>query len=448
MKACVLLLLLVLCCNFYTSSAWGRRRRRRRCDASPCQWVWGSCDRACGGGNQSPRITKNKGSCGSCNLPSARRCNTHCCRRNCAWSSWGSWSTCSNTCGPGSQTRSRKHAVTAYCGGSACSGVSLETKSCNLECCPVNCAWGPWSDFGKCSASCGGGHQSRLRNITTEASCSGDSCSGSSKEIRHCNAECCPVDCVWGKWSDFGSCSASCDGGTQTRSRSFKPEATCGGSKCKGPSSESQDCNSQCCPIDCVWDNWEKWSSCSATCGKASRTRKRWKKTVADCGGKACSGGKVEEEACRLSCCPVDCKWSEWSKWSSCDKKCGKGTRTRRRHETQFNECGGNQCKGPRLETDSCFEKCCPVDCEVSKWKPWSDCSKQCGPNGVKTRVRDILIHPSCGGDSCPKLTKERKCNRICYNNGEMTNTGCSCKSGWSGQCCKNALLSNELLNL
>ena len=56
-----------------------RRRRRRRCDSSPCQWTWGACSRGCGGGTQSPRVTRRQGSCGSCHLPGNRRCNTHCC---------------------------------------------------------------------------------------------------------------------------------------------------------------------------------------------------------------------------------------------------------------------------------------------------------------------------------------------------------------------------------
>jgi len=51
----------------------------------------------------------------------------------------------------------------------------------------------------------------------------------------------------WGGWSGWGSCSASCGGGTQTRSRSCNGTAEYGGSACSGSSSDSQSCNTQSC---------------------------------------------------------------------------------------------------------------------------------------------------------------------------------------------------------
>ena len=53
------------------------------------------------------------------------------------WGSWGSYSTCTKSCGIGTQTRSRKCNNPAPAGGgSACTGDSKETSNCNIQPCP------------------------------------------------------------------------------------------------------------------------------------------------------------------------------------------------------------------------------------------------------------------------------------------------------------------------
>ena len=52
----------------------------------------------------------------------------------------------------------------------------------------------------------------------------------------------------WSSWGDWSSCSVSCGGGTQTRSRTCSnPSATYGGSDCSGSTSDSQSCNTDNC---------------------------------------------------------------------------------------------------------------------------------------------------------------------------------------------------------
>ena len=50
---------------------------------------------------------------------------------DCQWSDWDSWSTCSVTCGSGSQTRTRTEFQSAANGGQVCQGSNQESQSCD-----------------------------------------------------------------------------------------------------------------------------------------------------------------------------------------------------------------------------------------------------------------------------------------------------------------------------
>ena len=51
------------------------------------------------------------------------------------------------------------------------------------------------------------------------------------------------------------TCSKSCGGGTQFRSRGVKVAAAFGGEACKGDTKEEQSCNTQACPgiLNTLW---------------------------------------------------------------------------------------------------------------------------------------------------------------------------------------------------
>ena len=57
-----------------------------------------------------------------------------------------------------------------------------------------------------------------------------------------------PVDCAVSGWSEFGACSASCGGGTQTQTRTIITPAAYGGAACPTLTS-SQACNVQACTV-------------------------------------------------------------------------------------------------------------------------------------------------------------------------------------------------------
>lgn len=56
------------------------------------------------------------------------------------------------------------------------------------------------------------------------------------------------VDGVWTSWSSWGSCTVTCDGGSQDKTRTCtNPAAQYGGADCVGVGSATQQCNTQAC---------------------------------------------------------------------------------------------------------------------------------------------------------------------------------------------------------
>ena len=109
------------------------------------------------------------------------------------WSDYGAWSACSVECGGGKQTRKRKcNNPAPENGGAECQGVSVETRSCNKQACPVDGGWSDYGAWSACSVECGGGQQTRERKCNNPAPENGGAeCQGESVETRSCNEDGC-----------------------------------------------------------------------------------------------------------------------------------------------------------------------------------------------------------------------------------------------------------------
>ena len=75
----------------------------------------------------------------------------------------------------------------------------------------------------------------------------GGECIGDALRIKSCNLQDCPLDCVWGEWTE-GVCSATCGNGEKTRTRTKIQEEAYDG-KCFGEDVMTESCNEKNCPI-------------------------------------------------------------------------------------------------------------------------------------------------------------------------------------------------------
>lgn len=53
--------------------------------------------------------------------------------------------------------------------GGTCEGELSETTECNMQVCNIDCVVGEWSEWGECSAECDGGKALGTRPVITEA---------------------------------------------------------------------------------------------------------------------------------------------------------------------------------------------------------------------------------------------------------------------------------------
>lgn len=95
-----------------------------------------------------------------------------------------------------------------------------------------------------------------------------------------CGKQPCPQDGEVSPWASWTACSAACNGGTQSRSRSVIQSPRYGGMD-SPHEEERRICNGGACNKDCVLSDWSPWHSCSRACrfeketplGRRQRTR-------------------------------------------------------------------------------------------------------------------------------------------------------------------------------
>merc|ERR1711962_1114294 len=281
-----------------------------------------------------------------------------------------------------------------------------------------------WSSYSVCSASCNGGNQPRSRSCTSPAPLKGGKLclnikgdrTATEVQGRPCNLKTCPPG----------------GGGTQSRKRTCSsPKPLTGGKLCQtllkkraNEETETRKCNEQGCAPHGSWSTWSSYSVCSASCNGGNQTRSRSCTSPAPVkGGKLCLNLKgdrtmaeVQGRPCNLKTCPPDGGWSCWSKFTGCTKACGGGTQSRKRTCSSPKPLtGGKLCQtllkkraNEETETRKCNEQGCAPHGSWSTWSSYSVCSASCN-GGNQTRSRSCTSPaPLKGGKMCLNLKGER----------------------------------------
>ncbi|XP_064172797.1 adhesion G protein-coupled receptor B3 isoform X6 [Anguilla rostrata] len=251
-----------------------------------------------------------------------------------------------------------------------------------------------WSHWSSCSVSCGQGSQVRTRTCVSPY---GTHCSGPLRESRVCNNTApCPVHGVWDEWSPWSLCSFTCGRGQRTRTRTCYPPQH-GGRACDGPETQTKLCNIAVCPVDGQWQEWSPWSDCSVTCANGTQQRTRHCSAAAH-GGSECRGHWAESRECYNPDCTANGQWNPWGPWSGCSKSCDGGWQKRSR-VCQGAAVTGQQCEGTGEEVRRCSDQRCPAPYEICPedyavsmvWRrtPSGDLAfNRCPPNATGTTSR------------------------------------------------------------
>jgi hypothetical protein len=398
--------------------------------------AFGPCDRTCGGGSRIEHrgiLVHQSGSGDPCpSLAKVENCGMDDCPEDCVEGQWGSWSTCSEPCiqrdalgvqigANGTMNRTRIMLSQPLYNGRPC-GASNMTKPCGTEECPRDCVVTDWDYEGDawitapCSKTCGDGVQTRKRQLVSHAAHGGASCPDLI-ETAHCNSKHCPTDCELTDYGLWSTCTKTCGTGNSTRSRTVTQSGLHGGLVCPTLLSETADCNTTPCAVDCETSDYSAWSSCSKSCGTVDNLRTRSQSIIqaAAHDGTPCPTdlALTETEACPTTnaVCPVDCVIDSWANavCDSCTKSCGNGTKTCNVTVLTQPVGAGKKCDPVTMTGIVCGAEPCPVDCVVGEWNYTHECSNSCN-SGLEVADRAIITQPSAGGKQCPDLFKYNQC--------------------------------------
>ncbi|KAM9489427.1 adhesion G protein-coupled receptor B1 isoform 7-T7 [Clarias gariepinus] len=155
---------------------------------------WSLCSSTCGRGYRDRTRTCKPPQFGGdeCVGPEKQTkfCNIAVCPVDGVWNEWSSWSSCSVSCSNGTMQRTRECNGPSY-GGSECQGEWLQMRDCFLRECPVDGQWQQWSPWSSCTKTCGGGSQQRQR-VCYGPFFAGEPCPGDRVEIQRCMEKRCP----------------------------------------------------------------------------------------------------------------------------------------------------------------------------------------------------------------------------------------------------------------
>merc|ERR1719295_1573169 len=235
----------------------------------------------------------------------------------------------------------------------------------------------------------------------------------------------------WTSWNQWSTCSVSCGGGKQQRTRKLESCADCVNNGIdERLTKTTRPCNVNNCPVDFTWTEWTPYGDCSKTCGQGGYKVRTRECIPAAHGGEPCPDRELQENKALYQneekCTKEDClvyAYTNWSPWSQCSKTCGKGTKIQTRNCQEKNtlqKAENHFCQtvqdGNLFERkETCLLTHCAVDGGWTDWTVWSECSQDCRAEGASEHeIVDTLAHrkrykyctnpmPEHGGKECKK---------------------------------------------
>jgi len=409
----------------------GAPQTQQACNTQACavyDWKvngWTACTAACGGGTQSRVVSCVDTSTGNlavennCKITkpvTIQSCNTDLCNVY-AWAT-SRWGPCSKTCGSGQYTRavacinSRSYTVVAdtYCSNF----VKPDTSGvCNAQ----SCSTYTWSvgDWTSCSATCGGGLQTRSLKCTAAGSLTPVSMASCDlyhipATAQYCNTGPCRFEVtnsnVW-ETSEWSNCTQICGTGYRNRlvrcinndTKEEMPESTC----LEGVPmpDKTGECGVSDCPV--FWWTGE-FTACSEQCGgSGSQTRVVECRLASDplgapVGDERCLAQKPSSTGpCNMYACPT---W-EVSQWSNCSARCNDGIQSRTIECVTHEGLVTSDEMCATVPTPSLTQPCNVMPCPHWHFGVWGPCTRQCASevHGFGTQTRELVCRMPHDGE-------------------------------------------------
>uniref|UniRef100_A0A7M5XDD6 Uncharacterized protein n=2 Tax=Clytia hemisphaerica TaxID=252671 RepID=A0A7M5XDD6_9CNID len=195
--------------------------------------------------------------------------------------------------------------------------------------------------------------------------------------------------------------------------------------------------------VDGKWSTWSAVGACNRKCGPGRRrfTRKCNNPKPAF-GGKSCEGPKIKFESCNNGACPVNGKWSTWSSFGACNRRCGPGRRRATRNCNNPKPAfGGKSCIGPKIKFESCNNGACIPDLRNQGQNCWKKPTYFCGKKGLCSRKgwgqwQDAAF-PCVNRHCCTEPALVKNLGSNCWWKCGKKGGYCPGFCGVNGRCCR-----------
>ncbi|XP_021054219.1 thrombospondin type-1 domain-containing protein 7B [Mus pahari] len=316
---------------------------------------------------------------------------------------------------------------------SFCNSSGYIQEACVIPC-PFDCKLSDWSSWGSCSSSCGIGVRIRSKWLKEKPYSGGRPCpkldlKNQVHEAVPCYSECDQYSWVVEHWSpckiNNELRSPHCGRGTQSRrircvSTADREGGAVNRSLCNQDDApqETQAC-SLLCPSECVMSEWGTWSKCPQSCDPHAMQRRTRHLLRPSLNSRTC-GEDSQVRPCLLNenCFQFQYNLTEWSTCQLSENvSCGQGVRTRLLScvrsdgkSVSMDQCEQRNLDKPQRMSIPCLVECV-VNCQLSGWTTWTECSQTCGQGGRMSRTRFIIMPTQGEGRQCPtELTQQKPC--------------------------------------